>query len=158
MLKGSVIGFFKNINSQQINQIDDELFVHAVNAVKTKFPQPLSVASQKEFLQKLKLTVPPSELSAYLDLILKNHDVFSKDKNDLGCATNATHKIHLKNEAPIYVKQFPVPEAYRKQLNLQVQEWLKIGVINRQILRTTLLSSSFPKRMVLLAMFLILGN
>jgi hypothetical protein len=35
----------------------------------------------------------------------------------------------LKNEAPIYVKQFPVPAAYRKQLNLQVQEWLKIGVI-----------------------------
>ncbi len=77
----------------------------------------------------MKLTVPPSELPAYLDLILKNHDVFSKNKNDLGCATNATHKIHLKNEAPFYVKQFPVPEAYRKQLNLQVQEWLKIGVI-----------------------------
>jgi hypothetical protein len=35
----------------------------------------------------------------------------------------------LKNEAPIYIKQFPVPEAYRKQLNLQVQEWPKIGVI-----------------------------
>jgi hypothetical protein len=60
---------------------------------------------------------------------LKNQNVFSKTKNDLGCATNATHKIHLKNKAPIYVKQFPVPEAYRKQLNLQVPEWLKIGVI-----------------------------
>ncbi len=129
LLKGSVIGFFENIHSQKINRIDDELFVHAVNSVKTELPQLLSVANQKEFLQKLKLTVPPSELAAYLDLILKNHDVFSKTKNDLGCATNATHKIHLKNEAPIYVKQFPVPEAYRKQLNLQVQEWLKIGVI-----------------------------
>jgi hypothetical protein len=52
LLKGSVIGFFKNINSQEINRIDDELFVHAVNAVKTEFPQPLSVASQKEFLHK----------------------------------------------------------------------------------------------------------
>jgi hypothetical protein len=59
--KGSVVGFFKNINSQEIKQIDDELFVHTVNLVKNEFPLPLSVAKQKEFLQKLKLTVPPSE-------------------------------------------------------------------------------------------------
>jgi hypothetical protein len=52
LLKGSVIGFFENINSQEISQIDDELFVHAVNSVKTELPQPLSVANQKEFLQK----------------------------------------------------------------------------------------------------------
>ncbi len=32
-----------------------------------------------------------------------------KQKNDLGYTTNYVHKIHLKNEAPIYVKQFPVP-------------------------------------------------
>ncbi len=97
-------------------------------------------------------------MSAYLDLILKNHDIFSKDKNDLGCATNAMHKIHLKNEAPIYVKQFPVLEAYRKQLNLQVQEWLKIGVI--KLTNSPYNSSIFvvPKKTVLLAMFLILEN
>ncbi len=84
MLKGSVKGFFKNINSQEIKQIDDELFVRTVNLVRNEFPSPLSVADKKEFLQKLKLTVPPSELPAYLDLILKNHDVFSKNKNDPG--------------------------------------------------------------------------
>jgi hypothetical protein len=80
LLKGSVIGFFENINSQEIKQINDELFVHTVNLVKNEFPLPLSVADQKEFLQKLKLTVPPSDLQAYLDLILKNHDVFIKQK------------------------------------------------------------------------------
>jgi hypothetical protein len=88
---------------QEIKQIVDELFVHTVNLFKNEFPPPLSVADQKDFLQKLKLSVRPSELQAYLDLGLKNHDVFSKTKNDLGCATKATHKIHLKNEAPIYV-------------------------------------------------------
>jgi hypothetical protein len=45
------------------------------------------------------------------------------------CATNATHTIHSKHKAPIYVKQFPVPESYRLQLNLQVKEWLTMGVI-----------------------------
>jgi hypothetical protein len=39
------------------------------------------------------------------------------------------HTVHLKQDAPIYVKQFPVPEAYRSPLNLQVKEWLKMGVI-----------------------------
>jgi hypothetical protein len=155
LLKGSVIGFFKNINSQEIKKINDKLFVHTVNLVKNELPLPLSVADQKEFLQNLKLMVPPSELPAYLDLILKNHDVLSKNKNDLGCATNATHKIHLKNKAPIYVEQFPVPEAYRKQLNLQVQEWLKIGVIKPT--NSPYNSPIFvdPKKMALLAMFLI---
>jgi hypothetical protein len=47
--------------------MDDELFVHTVNLVKNEIPPPLLVADQKEFLQKLKLTVPPCELPAYLD-------------------------------------------------------------------------------------------
>jgi hypothetical protein len=64
-----------------------------------------------------------------LDLLLQNHDVFSKNQKDLGCATNFMHTIHLKNSAPTYVKQFPVPEAYRTQLATQIQEWLKMGVV-----------------------------
>jgi hypothetical protein len=64
----------------------------------------------------------------------------------------------LKNEAPIYVKQFPVPEAYRKQLNLQVQEWLKIGVVKPT---NSLYNSPIfvvPKKTALFAMFLILES
>jgi hypothetical protein len=64
-----------------------------------------------------------------LDLLLQNHDVFSKNQNDLGCATNFTHTIHVKNSSPTYVKQFPVPEAYRTQLETQIKEWLKMGVV-----------------------------
>ena len=127
--KNSIIGFFEPINSANVQELENDIFINAVNKVSSHFPPQLSVPDQKEFLKKLKLSVPPSELPLYLDLLLKNHDVFSSNKNDLGCATNATHTIHLKHTAPIYVKQFPVPESYRSQLNLQVKEWLKMGVI-----------------------------
>ncbi len=127
--KNSIIGFFEPINSANVQELENDIFINAVNKVSLHFPPPLSVPEQKEFLKKLKLSVPPSKLPLYLDLLLKNHDVFSSNKNDLGCATNATHTIHLKHTAPIYVKQFPVPESYRSQLNLQVKEWLKMGVI-----------------------------
>ncbi len=80
-------------------------------------------------MKDLLLNVPANEKQAYLDLLLQNHDVFSKNQNDLGCATNFTHTIHLKNSAPTYVKQFPVPEAYRTLLETQIKEWLKMGVV-----------------------------
>ena len=127
--KGSIVGFFEQVNPAAVQELQNDIFINAVNKVSSHFPPPLSIHDQKQFLKKLKLSVPPAELPLYLDLLLKNHDVFSKNKSDLGCATNATHTIHLKHEAPIFVKQFPVPESYRSQLNLQVKEWLKMGVI-----------------------------
>ena len=126
--KGSIVGFLEQINSP-VKQIDENAYVSSLEKFVPKLPPPLTEQQKSDFLKDLNLNVPSSEREAYLDLILKNHDVFSKNKNDLGCATNATHKIHLKNDAPIYVKQFPVPEAYRSQLDLQVKEWLKMGVI-----------------------------
>ena len=124
--KGDVIGSLETVDPNKMSQIDEQMFINSVGCAT---PSPLSPAERLEFLTDLKLNVPDSEKQQYLDLILNNHDVFSKNKNDLGRATNATHTIHLKNNAPIFVKQFPVPEAYREQLNLQVKEWLKMGVV-----------------------------
>jgi hypothetical protein len=39
--------------------------------------------------------------------------VFSKDKQDLGKARNFKHKIDLKEDNSIYIKQFPMPEVHR---------------------------------------------
>ena len=49
----------------------------------------------------------PADLQKeYIDLIVSNHDVFSKSKEDLGLTTLAEHSIALKDEEPVYVKQF----------------------------------------------------
>ncbi len=38
-------------------------------------------------------------------------------------------KIALKIQEPIYIKQFKIPDAHRKEVKRHVLEWLKLGVI-----------------------------
>ena len=82
-------------------------------------------------LQDIRLNVPDCEREKYLKLILDNHDVFSKSKNDLGLANHYEHSIALKNSEPLYIKQFKIPEVHRVMLEEQVKEWLKLGIIQR---------------------------
>ena len=82
-------------------------------------------------MKDLNLNVPSSEREKYINLILKNHDVFSKSKDDLGKANNFKHEILLKSKEPVYVKQFRIPESHRDKLVAQIKEWLKFGVIEQ---------------------------
>ena len=82
-------------------------------------------------MKDINLSVPHSEREKYLQLILNNHDVFSKDKNDLGLPNHYKHSITLKNNEPLYIKQFKIPDVHRKMLESQVKEWLKLGIIQR---------------------------
>ena len=66
----------------------------------------------------------------YLNLILRNHDVFSDDKYDLGRTNVMEHTVHLKDSAPVYVKQFRLPEAHRSVLLQHLQNWIKLGVVS----------------------------
>lgn len=66
----------------------------------------------------------------YLELILKNHDIFSEDKYDLGRTHIMSHKVTLKDKEPIYVKQFRIPESHRSVLLDHLQNWIKLGVVS----------------------------
>ena len=92
-------------------------------------PKPMSKEERKTFLSEAKITVPEEEQSAYEDLLAKHHDVFSSDSSDLGRGANFEHKIDLKDKIPAYRKQFPSPESHRDHLESQVNEWLKLGII-----------------------------
>jgi len=76
--------------------------------VNPKQLKPLSPAEQKEFLDKLNLNVPEDEQKFYEQLILKNHNVFSRSKDDLGKANSFKHKIVTKMDKPIFQKQYPI--------------------------------------------------
>ena len=72
-----------------------------------------------------------SELqSKYESLILKNHDIFSRDKMDLGRTNIMQHSIKLRDTEPTFVKQFRIPESHRSVLIEHLNNWIKLGVVS----------------------------
>ncbi len=74
-------------------------------------------------LENFKYTAPAEKFEAYKQLILQNHDVFASNKFDLGFSDAVSHKINMKDNLPIYVKQFCVPDAHQQTLLEHVNEW-----------------------------------
>ena len=86
----------------------------------------------KEFLDALNIECKDeNEKRQYEQLCVHFHDVFSKDKFDLGHSDVIEHKIKLKDPEgdPVHVKQFPIPLAYRQQIWDWVDELLAQGAI-----------------------------
>jgi hypothetical protein len=79
----------------------------------------------------LSQTRASGEKSQCEDLLCKHYDVFSKYKTDLGRANHSEHKIELKVDDPIYVKQFPMPEVHRYLLKGQIKDGLNMGLVQK---------------------------
>ena len=81
-----ILGSIKCIQGQHIEKIKvDEIAAGFNNIANVKVPQ-LTSQRKNKMLKDINLCVPHSENEHYLELILQNHDVFSKDKIDLGLA------------------------------------------------------------------------
>jgi hypothetical protein len=59
---------------------------------------------------------------------LKNDDIVSLNKFDLGQTDMLLHEITLTTEKPV-VKQFKIPDAHKREVEKHVAEWLKLGII-----------------------------
>jgi hypothetical protein len=73
--------------------------------------------------------VPSEFKNCYVDILYKHQKAISANKCDLGLVTNYKHKIHLKDNSPMYRKQFKIPEAHQSFIKQSLQEWLKLGVV-----------------------------
>ena len=87
--------------------------------------------SRAEIEQKANLNVPTELKQKYVDILYKHQAAISISKMDLGRAKNFTHKIHLKDNNPVYRKQFKIPEAHQNFIEATLDEWLKLGVVKR---------------------------
>lgn len=135
------IAFMKNPESHDTEIIEgNEQFIHSMLAGdkenENDFKEPekgcinkLSDKEKKEFMSKLHCKSPSEWQQRYVDLIMRYNDVFSKDKFDLGWTNVMEHKVHMKNENPVYVKQFRVPYEHQAVLHEFVDELLKKGAI-----------------------------
>ncbi len=45
------------------------------------------------------------------------------------------HEIHLKDKAPVYIKQLKIPEGHATAVEEQVKEWLKLGIVQPSLSR-----------------------
>ncbi len=98
--RGTKMGVLENIHHEKIQPqpMDGKKIIEQLNARKPEknLPKPLSPAEQKEFLSKLNLNVPEDKRKLYEQIILANHDVFSKTKDDLGKTNNFKHNFLQK--------------------------------------------------------------
>ena len=121
--RGFCVGHAEPVTSAET--IDTELFCQD----SVPLPPPMSEAAKKVFLEDMVLTVPEGERDSYIQLLLENYDVFSRDPNDFGKAKHFEHVIQLKDFDPIFRKQFRIPDIHKDALETQVFDWLKAGVI-----------------------------
>ena len=87
--------------------------------------------TRDEIEKRVKMNIPATHKDKYLDLLFKYRSVISKDKSDLGMAKNFFHRIVLKNDAPVYRKQYQIPESHNTFIKETLTEWLKLGVVRR---------------------------
>ena len=86
------IGFIENLNDPQFKKIsllEEQNWEERTDLV----PTPLTEEEKQEFLSQAVLNMPNEEANLYEELICKHHDVFSKNKSDLGIATVLSTKL-----------------------------------------------------------------
>jgi hypothetical protein len=75
---------------------------------------PLKPKEKKALKERLQVLAEEPWRQQYLDLMLRYHDVLSKDKFDLGCGDMVKHSIVMEDERPVHQRQFRVPFAHEE--------------------------------------------
>lgn len=89
----------------------------------------LNVKDRQALIDKLHIEAPAEWRQRYIDLIMRYHDVVSKDKYDLGHASVIKHSIRMRDKEPVHVKQFRTPLYHEDFIYDYVDELLKRGAI-----------------------------
>jgi len=93
--------------TDQCLPLTEETVCDIISRIKQKFPKVNKKQfSREEIAQKAHLNVPDQYRQKYIDILFKHQAAISVNKMDLGHAKNFTHKIHLKDNNPVYRKQF----------------------------------------------------
>jgi hypothetical protein len=78
--------------------------------------------TRKEIEDKCHLGAPEPYQSQYIDTLFRYQATISIDKYDLGLAKDFTHQIHLKDDQPIFRKQFNLLVAHTQFIEQTLDE------------------------------------
>ena len=85
-----------------INGMTSHIKMSSINKDKAKRK---TTEAKQEHVDKLaNINVPPEYESRYQQLLLKHLAAISIEKNDLGRVKDFFHKIHMKDNEPVYRK------------------------------------------------------
>jgi len=112
--QGTAIGHLETIFADGAYQVDEAAIEASLAQAGVTLPLAPTAERRQQILQELTLTVPETEKQAYIDLILKNHNVFRKTKNDLGRDNNFLYRIDLKSKAPVYIPQYRLADTHKQ--------------------------------------------
>ena len=130
--KDAIIGMIEKLHPEEeanISLLNVEEMVATMESRELPEREKLSTEKEKQIRTKIETSVPTNFRQKYLDLILEYHEIFSTKKREIGPSHTAFHDIHLRDEEPVYIKQFRIPEAHRKAVEDHVKEMLKLGCI-----------------------------
>jgi hypothetical protein len=113
-----------------LQPLEDSVISAILTDIEKKLPQvPKCTLTKAEITTKAHLNVPNWYKQKYIDILYRLQKAISVNKYDLGLASNFKHRIHLKDNNPVYRKQFKIPEAHKNFIEQSIEEWLKLGVV-----------------------------
>jgi hypothetical protein len=129
--RNDILGIMDTEPDEPIPMEDSTISAILQNIEKSLPKVPKRKLTRDEIAAKAHLNVPIEFKQKYIDILYKHQQAISVNKYDLGLATNFKHKIHLKDNNPVYRKQFKIPEAHQNFIEQSLDEWLKLGVVKR---------------------------
>jgi hypothetical protein len=100
--RNDIMGIIE-IEEDKLYPLTDETAAGICAILKNNIPDtPRPGLTKEDIARRCHLQVPDEFNTQYLDLLYRYQEAISIDKYDLGLAKNCKHKIHLKNEDPVF--------------------------------------------------------
>ena len=97
--------------------------------------KPLTKEKRSYIEEHLKLgpTLSPAQKAKLKDIMLNHHEAFGGHPYDIGVTTTYVHDIKVKDETPLYQKQFRLAQTHKEWLVNHVKKLVEVGVLRRSV-------------------------
>ena len=117
-------------------EVNETFQIFKENSSKSPFVKVYSIenheltSKETDLLSKLRFKhLSEEEKEHTINLILSNQDRFYQEGRKLGVVSTVMHRISTMDDVQINVEQYKIPISFKDEVERQVQELLKDGII-----------------------------
>jgi hypothetical protein len=127
--RNDIIGLLY-LETEPLQHLNNSVISAILSDIDKHLPKvPQKKLSKIYIAAKSNLNVPSKYKQKYKDVFYQHQKAISINKYHLGLAKNFAHKIHHKDNNPVYRKQCKTPEAHLNIIEQLLEEWLKLGIV-----------------------------